>query len=165
MLSDETAVGEFPVDAVKVMAQTLLMTEKNFNYQKRAKYSKEEAFAHAASELSQFVKCKAIASISTTGAIVRQISKFRPKKDILAISFNERLKNKLALVWGVKKTYIIKQDVSETKMIYQFLQQVDSKEDYIITMGSKTGKQGTTNMVRLMDKIEKEKIFSRYLTQ
>ncbi|MBE0649518.1 MAG: pyruvate kinase [Bacteroidales bacterium] len=162
MLSDETAVGEFPVEAVKVMAHTLLTTEKNLIYQKETKFSKEEAFAHAAAELSQFVKCKAIASISTTGAIVRQISKFRPKKDILAISFNERLKNKLALVWGVKKTFIITQDVSETKMIYQFLKQVDNSEDYIITMGSKTGKQGTTNMVRLIDSVERQKITSRY---
>ena len=165
MLSDETAVGEFPVEAVKVMAQTLQTTEKNCTYKNETKFAKEEAFAHAAAELSQFVKCKAIASISTTGAIVRQISKFRPKKDILAITFNERLKNRLALVWGVKKTYIIEQDVSETKMIYQFLQQVDNTEDYIITMGSKTGKQGTTNMVRLIDAVEKQKITSRYKSE
>ncbi len=165
MLSDETAVGEFPVDAVKVMAHTLLTTEKNFSFQKDAGYTKEEAFAHAAADLSQFVKCKAIASISTTGAIVRQISKFRPKKDIFAITFNERLKNRLALVWGVRKTFIIKRDVSETKMIYQFLQQVDIRDDYIITMGSRTGKRGTTNMVRLIDAVEKQKILSRYQPQ
>ncbi len=165
MLSDETAVGEFPVEAVKVITQTLHTTEKNFTYQKETKFSKEEAFAHAAAELSQFVKCKAIASISTTGAIVRQISKFRPKRDILAITFNERLKNQLALVWGVKKTFIIKQDVSETKMIYQFLKLVDNTDDYIITMGSKTGKKGTTNMVRIIDKTEKEKIFKRFLPE
>lgn len=162
MLSDETAVGEFPVEAVKIMAQTLRTTEKDFMPQTETEWKKEEAFAHAAAELSMLVKCKAIASISTTGSIVRQISKFRPKKDILAISFNPRLKNKLAMVWGVKKTFIIEKDISETKLIYQFLEQVGDNEDYMITMGSSTGRQGSTNMVRLIDKVEREKITERY---
>lgn len=162
MLSDETAVGEFPVEAVKVMAKTLRTTEKNFTPQTETEWKKGEAFAHAAAELSKLVKCKAIASISTTGSIVRQISKFRPKKDILAISFNPRLKNKLAMVWGVKKTFIIEKDISETKLIYQFLEQVGDNEDYMITMGSRTGRQGSTNMVRLIDKVERKKITDRY---
>ncbi len=165
MLSDETAVGEFPVEAVKVMAKTLRTTEKNFIPEKDTECTKEEAFAHAAAQISQCIECKAIASISTTGAIVRQISKFRPQKDLLAITFDERLKNRLALVWGVKKTYIIKRDVSETKMIYQFLQQADDTKDYIITMGTRTGKRGTTNMVRIIGKTEREKIYNRFFLE
>ncbi|MBN2615330.1 MAG: pyruvate kinase [Bacteroidales bacterium] len=164
MLSDETAVGEFPVEAVKVMAQTLQTTEKDFPYLKHFNKSKKgEAFAHAAAEISTTVKSKAIASISTSGATIRQISKFRPHKNIYAITFNQRLKNKLALVWGVEKTFLIDRDVSDTKLIYQFLKQIPNPKDrFIITMGSKTGIKGHTSMVRLIDQDERENIFNRF---
>jgi len=161
MLSDETAVGEFPVEAVKVMARTLVSTEKEFGYEKEYKGVKEEAFAHAAAWLSQFVKIKAIVSISTTGYTVRQISKFRPKKPIYAVTFNDKLKNKMALVWGVEKTFVINPDVSESNLIYQFLQQAQKNNQYIVTMGTTIGR-GSTNMVRLIDKIETDKLYRRF---
>ena len=161
MLSDETAVGEFPVEAVKVMARTLVSTEKEFDYEKEYRGVKEEAFAHSAAWLSQFVKVKAIVSISTTGYTVRQIAKFRPKKAIYAVTFNDKLKHKMALVWGVEKTFIITPDVSESNLIYQFLRQVPKYEQYIVTMGTTIGK-GSTNMVRLIDKIETDKLFKRF---
>lgn len=162
MLSDETAVGEFPVEAVKVMVQTLRSTEKDYAYQRDFKGVKEEAFAHAAAWLSQYVKCKAIGSITTTGTTVRQISKFRPKKPIYAIVFDERYKQKLALVWGVEKTYVIQNSVSGSNLIYQFLQQVGRKNEYIVTGGSRSGIKGTTNRVRLVDKTEIDKIYRRF---
>jgi len=162
MLSDETAVGEYAVEAVKVMTRTLLSTEKSYPYHKVYKDIKEEAFANAAAWLSQFVKCKAIASITTTSTTVRQISKFRPKKTIYAITFDERLKQKMALVWGVEKTFTIQTNVSGSNLIYQFLQQVGTKDEYIITGGSKTGIKGTTNRVRLVDRTEIDKIYRRF---
>jgi len=161
MLSDETAVGEFPVEAVKVMDRTLVSTEKEFGYEKEYKGVKEEAFAHSAAWLSQFVKVKAIVSISTTGYTVRQISKFRPKKPIYAVTFHDKLKQQMALVWGVEKTFVITADVSESNLIYQFLQQADNNHQYIVTMGTTTGK-GSTNMIRLIDKIETDKLFRRF---
>lgn len=162
MLSDETAVGEFAVEAVKVMTKTLQSTEKSYLYQKAYKGIRKEAFASAAAWLSQFVKCKAIASITTTSTTVRQISKFRPKKTIYAITFDERLKQKMALVWGVEKTFIIQANVSGSNLIYQFLRQVDNKDEYIVTGGSKTGIKGTTNRVRLVNKTEINKIYQRF---
>ncbi|MBN2637882.1 MAG: pyruvate kinase [Bacteroidales bacterium] len=164
MLSDETAVGEFPIEAVKVMAHTLQTTEKEYPFLKHFESCKKgEAFAHAAADISSTIKSKAIASITTSGATVRQIAKFRPHKNIYAVTFNERLKSKMALVWGVEKTYMIDRDVSETKLIYQFLKQIDNPSDrFIITMGTKTGIKGHTSMVRLIDQIERENIFQRF---
>ncbi len=163
MLSDETAVGEFPVEAVKVMAKTLKTTEKHYAYQKDFPTHPKEAFAHAAVEISAFIKCKAIASISTSGNTVRQISRFRPHKNILPITINERLRYKLALVWGTEKTFVIKPDVSESYLIYQFLTQLSNpQEDYIITLGTKTGVQGNTSMVRLLNEAERTKIYKRF---
>ena len=163
MLSDETAVGEFPIEAVQVMAKTIQTTEKDFTYQQKFKHSKKEAFAHAAAEISSYVKCKAIASISTTGATVRQISKFKPQKNIYTITFDERLKTKMPLVWGVEKTFVIDPDVSENKLIYQFLKLAGGADDrFIITMGTKAGVKGTTSMVRLIDPYERENIFKRF---
>ena len=161
MLSDETAAGEFPVEAVKVMVKTIRSSEKDYPYHKDFKGIDTEAFAHSAAWLSKFTQCKAIASITSTGSTVCQIAKFRPKKAIYALALNERLKYKMALVWGVNKTFVIQPNVSETNLIYQFLKQVEIHQQYLITMGSKTGK-GTTNMIRIIDEVEIKKIFNRF---
>jgi pyruvate kinase len=162
MLSDETAVGSFPVEAVEVMVKTLLDTQNHLPKIKKIKPDKSEGFAHAAAEISGDVPCKAIASFTTSGYTVRQIAKFRPRKPLYAVTYNEKVSHRLALVWGVEKIFKIKLDVSENRMIHQFLQQADKQEQYIVTMGSHAGVKGSTNMVRLLDKAVREKIFERF---
>ena len=162
MLSDETAVGSFPVEAVEVMVKTLLDTQTHLPKIKKIKPDKSEGFAHAAAEISGDVACKAIVSFTTSGYTVRQIAKFRPRKPIYAVTYNENVSYRLALVWGVEKIFKIKLDISENRMIYQFLQLADKQEQYIVTMGSHAGVKGSTNMVRLLDEAAREKIFERF---
>jgi len=162
MLSDETAVGSFPVEAVEVMVKTLLDTQLHLPKMRKIKACKSEGFAHAAAEISSDVPCKAIASFTTSGYTVRQIAKFRPRKPLYALTYSEKVSHRLALVWGVEKIFRIRINESESQMIHQFLQQVDEDADFIVTMGSHAGVKGSTNMVRLLDKADREKIFSRF---
>ena len=160
MLSDETAVGAFPSEAVEVMVKTLADTATHLPKIKNIKPEKQEGFAHAAAEISKDIPCKAIASFTTTGYTVKQIAKFRPHKPLYAITYNEKIIHRLALVWGVEKVFHISPDESEGNMMYQFLQQAGS-HNFIITMGSHIG-AGSTNMVRLLDEAAREKIFERF---
>ncbi len=162
MLSDETAVGAFPVEAVEVMVKTLMETQAHLPKIKDIKPDKAEGFAHAAAEISGDVPCKAIVSFTTTGFTVRQIAKFRPRKPIYAVTYSDKVPHRLALIWGVEKVFRIQLDDSESQMIFQFLQQADKTSDYIITMGSHAGVKGSTNMVRLLDIAEREKIVQRF---
>ena len=162
MLSDETAVGDFPVEAVEVMVKTLLDTQTHLPKIKKIKPDKAEGFAHAAAEISGDVSCRAIVSFSTSGYTVRQIAKFRPRKSLYAVTFDEKISHRLALVWGVERIINIDLDISENRMMYQFLQKVNKDEPYIVTMGSHSGVKGSTNMVRLLDDAAREKIFERF---
>ena len=163
MLSDETAVGSFPVEAVEVMVKTLKDAQIHLPKIKNIKPDKNEGFAHAAAEISGDVPCKAIASFTTSGYTVRQIAKFRPRKPIYAVTYEEKVAHRLALVFGVEKIFRVNLHESESQMIFQFLRQVGKEGDFIVTMGSNAGVKGTTNMVRLLDKADREKIFKRFL--
>ena len=162
MLSDETAVGSFPVEAVEVMVKTLLDTQIHLPKIKKIKADKTEGFAHAAAEISNDVPCRAIASFTTSGYTVRQIAKFRPRKPLYALTYSEKVSHRLALVWGVEKIIRIEVNESESQMAYQFLQQAGEDADFIVTMGSHAGVKGSTNMVRLLGKTDREKIFRRF---
>jgi len=162
MLSDETAVGSFPVEAVEVMVKTLLDTQIHLPKIKKIRPDKAEGFAHAAAEIAGAVHCKAIVSFSTSGYTVRQIAKFRPRKSLYAVTFDQKVSHRMALVWGVEKIFTIKRDISESHIFYQFLQKAGKEELYIVTMGSHSGVKGSTNMVRLLDDAAREKIFKRF---
>ncbi len=162
MLSDETAVGSFPVEAVEVMVKTLSDTQHYLPKIKKIKPDKTEGFAHAAAEISGNVPCKAIVPFTTSGYTVRQIAKFRPHKPLYAVTFDEKVSHRMALVWGVEKIFTIKRDISESHIFFQFLQKANKEGQYIVTMGSHVGVKGSTNMVRLLDEAAKEKIFKRF---
>ena len=162
MLSDETAVGSFPVEAVEVMVKTLSDTQHYLPKIKNIKPDKTEGFAHAAAEISGNVPCKAIVPFTTSGYTVRQIAKFRPHKTLYAVTFDEKVSHRMALVWGVEKIFTIKRDISESHIFFQFLQKANKEGQYIVTMGSHVGVKGSTNMVRLLDEAAKEKIFKRF---
>jgi len=162
MLSDETAVGSFPVEAVEVMVKTLLDTQIHLPKIKNIRPGKTEGFAHAAAEIAGAVSCKAIVSFSTSGYTVRQIAKFRPRKPLYAVTFDKKVSHRMSLIWGVEKIFTIQRDISESHIFYQFLQKVGKKELYIVTMGSHSGVKGSTNMVRLLDDAAREKIFKRF---
>ncbi len=162
MLSDETAVGSFPVEAVEVMVKTLLDTQMHMPRIKAIKPDRSEGFAHAAAEISGDVPCKAIVSFTTSGHTVKQIAKFRPRKPLYAVTYNEKIGHRLALVWGVEKVFRIRLNESENQMVFQFLQQAGNEADYMVTMGSHAGVKGSTNMVRLLDAADREKIVRRF---
>jgi pyruvate kinase len=147
---------------VEVMVKTLMDTQVHLPRIKNLKPDKSEGFAHAAAEISGDVPCKAIASFTTSGYTVRQIAKFRPRKPIYAVTYEEKIAHRLALVFGVDKIFKVDLNESESQMVYQFLQQVGKDADFIVTMGSQAGVKGSTNMVRLLDKADREKLFERF---
>ncbi len=162
MLSDETAVGSFPVEAVEVMVKALTDAQHHLPAIKGIKPAKSEGFAHAAAEISGSVPCKAIASFTASGYTVRQISKFRPRKPIYAVTYSDKISRRLALVWGVERIFKVELDVSELKMIHRFLLQAGVSDNFIVTMSSHAGVSGNTNMIRLLDNTAREKIFERF---
>lgn len=110
MLSAETSVGAFPVDAIRYMQKTILEVETNTNapYFKGVKpkadsetfFSDEICFT--AVKVSDHLKAHAIVGMTFSGYSAYKISSFRPKASIFIFTTNPRLVNTLSLVWGVR---------------------------------------------------------------
>lgn len=104
MLSGETSVGEFPVEAVQVMARIALETEGHWPMtppEAHGHRSLAHAVSAAANTLAYQAHSPLIAVFTRTGASARLISKEHPAANIVAYTPFERVYRKLALWWGV----------------------------------------------------------------
>jgi pyruvate kinase len=106
MLSGETAIGEYPVEAVEVMARIAEATDASMaasgEHPMHQRYSLEEAVAAAAHTLAEQARAAAIVVLTRTGFSARLISKQRPAAPIIAFAANESIYRRLALWWGVQ---------------------------------------------------------------
>jgi pyruvate kinase len=108
MLSGETAVGKYPVEAVSTMAAIALRAEASlseYGYLQRIKPHPSnvvtEAISQAAVSMSAHLKAAAIISLTESGFTSRLISKYRPEIPILAITSSTRVARKLSMNWGI----------------------------------------------------------------
>ncbi|MDH3559759.1 MAG: pyruvate kinase [Gammaproteobacteria bacterium] len=108
MLSGETAVGKYPVEAVSTMATIARRAEASlseFGYLQRINPNPSnvvtEAVSQAAVSMSAHLKAAAIISLTETGFTSRLVSKYRPEIPILAITSARKVARKLSMNWGV----------------------------------------------------------------
>jgi pyruvate kinase len=108
MLSGETAVGNYPVEAVSTMATIARRAEASlseYGYLQRImphpSHIVTEAVSQAAVSMSSHLKAAAIISLTETGFTSRLISKYRPEIPILAITSSVMVARKLSMNWGV----------------------------------------------------------------
>lgn len=111
MLSGETARGLYPVEAVRVMSDLAIGAEaslREFGYLQQilphptAKVV--EAVSQAANTMANHLNAGAIVTLTESGFTSRQISKYRPRCPILAVTSSRDVARRLALNWGVTAT-------------------------------------------------------------
>lgn len=106
MLSEETATGKYPVEAVKMMGKIIEAAETAIPYQsllrERGADTTEvnDAAARAACQIADQVQAKAIIAFTSGGNTAFRIAKYRPRQPILAVTPSENVMRRLALVWG-----------------------------------------------------------------
>jgi pyruvate kinase len=107
MLSEETAVGDYPVEAVKTMAETAERAEawptEGADPQKRELLDDPVswAVAHAAVEAAEYLGVAAIVCPTRSGSTPQRVSAFRPGMQIIAVTKRPDVIGSLALLWGV----------------------------------------------------------------
>ena len=107
MLSGETASGRYPVESVRMMASIIEEVEMSGVGKSRPpRFIKNlktfpNAVAKAASVAAEELDVKAIVVLTYTGSTARLMMTYRPSKPIIAITPDERLKNQMAMYWGV----------------------------------------------------------------
>jgi pyruvate kinase len=156
MLSDETASGSYPIEAVKVMKRVIKYTQTNtpvtvnFPEYERS-YSVQEAICDALISLTQNVKATAIVAETKSGATAVQVSSRRPKQPIIAVTSTDRVAQQLAIVYGVK-SYVRPDDKQAAKKLTDWLRQNDVLKagDMVVTSSGKyPGIVGTTDTIKV----------------
>ena len=164
MLSEETAVGNYPVEAVEIMAKIAKATE---NWRSKTKWgldtiikgimaremSIDEVITLQVHEALQKLPVAAVLTPTRSGATPRRISRFKPETWILAFSRVPRTCDFLSLSYGVYPV-----NVKETKEGWEKkatekakeLGFVKSGEVVIFTQGPSLGKPGGTNMLKIL---------------
>ncbi|WP_353508696.1 pyruvate kinase [Intrasporangium sp.] len=158
MLSGETSVGAWPLEAVTTMARIIESTEEH-GFDKIAPLSASitsaaGAVTKAAVEIGEVVDAKFLITFTETGGSARRQSRLRPKRPMLAFTSQQRTRSQLALVWGIE-TYL----VSRMSHTDQFAMQVDLNllpegrvaegDRVLIVAGSPPGIPGSTNALRV----------------
>ncbi len=160
MLSGESAMGKYPVEALRAMGEICEETEKHIDYAGQFRTheftigDRVDAISHAACTMAIDLDAKALVITSVTGLTVRMVSRFRPPIPILGLATGERVWYKLALSWGVLP--LKTEQFPNMEVLYYFALQAAKdalslgKGDMVVMTGGKTtGESGTTNVIRI----------------
>jgi pyruvate kinase len=158
MLSGETSVGEFAIEAVKTMARIIERTEElgldRIRPLMTAPRTKGGAITKAASEVGATVGAKFLVTFTQSGDSARRISRLRSPIPILAITPEEGTYNRLALSWGVESLVTPMVKHTDEMVLQADKMLLDGKranegELVMIVAGSPPGIPGSTNAMRV----------------
>ena len=157
MLSEETAIGEYPVEAVKVADSAIREAETVYPYYKdHPSRDRTQAIALAASRLVGSLRSKPLV-ITSTGRAAFEVSRFRPDQDIIAFSHDPAVLRKLALGWGLCPVGVVPPEPDVAALVSSLIRgAIDSglaSEDDVVTIvhGFMPGVTGTTNTIQVLD--------------
>jgi pyruvate kinase len=159
MLSEETAVGKYPVEAVKVLQKVAQETErflpKEITPQRREWHenSQEDAIAFAACETALQISAAAIVTPTRTGKTARRVSKYRPPLPIVAITSHADIEKQLLLSWGVQT---VRREIESTDTLFdeaektvKRLKLAQKGNTIVIVSGDPKGPMGRTDLLKI----------------
>jgi pyruvate kinase len=158
MLSNETAIGKYPVESLKMMDKIARKVEENFPYENFLIPPEDEnitqSITYSACEISRQIKAKAIITATHSGFTARQISKYRPFSTIFAITHFPEVQRRLNLSFGVvplvTEVFYTTDEMFE-KSIRILLQKnyIKNGDIVVITAGIPMGISGMTNLIKV----------------
>lgn len=159
MLSGETAVGEYPVEAVTVMEGIALAVEPSLGYRHEIPEASDEptigqAMSNAACDIAEALAAKAILVPTFTGRTASGVARLRPRRPIVALTHKIDSLRHMALEWGV-----IPLDLPETDDVEDLWARsvvaareagvVERGDRVVITAGTAVNITGSTNVIRV----------------
>ena len=161
MLSEETAVGKFPLEAVSVMRKVAAATEKNLNYEAlldarraRLKPIVQESISFSACDVAYALKAGCIVANTRTGLTAHRVSRNRSPVPIIALTYIFPVMNRLSLLWGVypyrvKKLDTTAQIFASAKLAARNSGTVKEGDKIIVVCGDPSTPGGTTDLLRV----------------
>lgn len=161
MLSGETANGDYPVEAVEIMAKISIRTEQALKYSEMlhgkgpiTQRTTTEAISHATVQVAHELNAASIITDTQSGYAARMVSKYRPMAHIVAVTPHERVLRKMLLMWGVQPVLRAPSQNTDEMVENAITSAISSgivKEGdlIVLTAGVHATGTGTTNMIRV----------------
>jgi pyruvate kinase len=159
MLSGETAVGEYPVEAVAYMDRIALAVEPSLDYRHELPQATDnptigQAMSNAACDIAEALQSKAILVPTFTGRTANAVARLRPRRPIVALTHVDWAMRQLALEWGVTPLRI--SETSDVEELWRLAVEaareagiVESGDRVVITAGTAVNIPGTTNVIKV----------------
>ena len=161
MLSAESAVGQYPIDAVRMMDRIAIEAERDPSYDKLvhatatpAQATAADAIAAAAHAIAGTVKLSAVVCYTATGSTALRVARERPALPVLALTPVLATGRKLTMVWGMH--CVLTSDPENLSEVVRRACKIALEEEFakphegvLIIAGVPLGSAGTTNMVRI----------------
>lgn len=158
MLSGETSIGAYPVDAVDTMGRIVEAAEhetlRPSAVLTRTPTTTGGAIAGAAAEVGAVVGAKALVAFTVTGETARRLARYRSPIPLLAFTSVQAVRSQLALVWGVE-TFLVPSVEHTDDMVRQVdaallgIRRLGMGDTVVVVAGSPPGTPGSTNMLRV----------------
>jgi pyruvate kinase len=159
MLSAETSVGEYPVEAVATMSRVICAAEEQtlrpLSSLARVPTTTGGAIARAAAEVGAIVGARALVAFTMTGETARRLARYRSPIPLLAFTSTPATRSQLALIWGVE-TFLVPDHGDHTnEMVRQVeatlldIGRCEKGDKLVIVSGSPLGSPGKTNSLRV----------------
>ncbi|MBA3550602.1 pyruvate kinase [Patescibacteria group bacterium] len=163
MLSEETTLGQFPVESVEVMTRVALNIENDEFYMEQVLERQDykhaslenrvaDAITNEAVDIANTLDAKAIVAFTNSGFTARMISRYKPLQPILALTPNEKTAKQLLMSFGVMPIQIEKttmlNDVLKLIRTHCIKNKIAEKGDkVVVAIGMPFGKKVDTNML------------------
>ncbi len=183
MLSNETAVGKYPVEAVATMARIALRIEQDYFSplyadrrqhlralaqqelsQSRGSFAEDnslrpktliaDSISRAVGGIAEELEAVAVMTLTKTGATARNVSRFRPRTPILAVTPHVEVARRLQLVWGVRPLLVL--DLPTTRQTLQAAISQAQEEGLlkdgdlvVLSAGTLPGISGSTDLIKV----------------
>lgn len=161
MLSAETAVGAYPVEAVRMMDRIARTVESDPRYVEDMRAhaltpddTTADSVSKGACDMAFELNAGLIVTFTASGTTALRVARHRPSAPVLAITPSERAYRQLSVAWGVLPH--LSEDIASTDEMVEVATQVigerkvlEAGARYVITAGVPFGMRGTTNMIRV----------------
>ena len=167
MLSGETSVGDYPVNAVRFMARVSKTAERFLEVERLRERRMnglesqgriaevDSIIAFDAAVTADRLKSKAILAFTESGVTAATVASFRPKTPLLALSPNPRTANSLSMNWGVIPVLV--ESLSDLAQMFKYGSDLAMAQGYaktndsiVLVAGLPIGQAGSTNLLRVI---------------
>jgi pyruvate kinase len=159
MLSQETAIGGYPVESVAYMDRIAGAVEPSISYRHQLPEAEEnptvgQAMSNAACDLAESLRVRAMLVPTATGRTASAVARLRPHQPIIALTHHRATVQQLAIEWGVTPVLMPEaQDVSDlwnrSVEAAQTTGIITSGDLVVITAGTAVNFPGTTNVIKV----------------